>query len=895
MHIKKPAPGGNLDTGYAGFDSLNFNTIRTADGSSNDPHLCEREFDTFHYRAPETEKTDETDKVSNDVFIKAVFHALPAHAHITVTSYPGDPDTATGKDWGRYAAWGKTALPETSNNYFCIASHYPQDNGGIRRVKSHFAALHAVVLDDVGAKVPVDRITLTPSWAIETSPGNFQYGFILAEPIEVAAEADRLMTAVIDAGLCDPGASGPTARNMRLPVAINGKSKYASETGEPFRCALRTWNPSLHYSVDDLVAGFEIVLPPAGRPKRSREPRHDSLASAIDANSDDVYIPRPDENPVIAELKKRGLYKQPLGDGRHDITCPWVHEHTDAVDNGSAYFEPDDVYHIGGFKCQHSHGGKYRVAALLEFLGVTAGAARMKPTIRVSAGEMHRIVDRAENELAAAGRHYQTGGLIVHISTDPATGESAIQPVSAPALTRALSSVALWERFDRRSEEWVRADPPARHCNVLFNSQSYAHLPILAGLARQPYMRESGVIVSTAGYDRESGMFGVFDARQFRIPESPTKEDALLALGRLSDLLSEFSFATGSDRAAALSMLLTAAIRASLPHAPMFHSRAPVQGSGKSFLNKLATAFATPAPAAPLHFPESEEECGKLLLSVLMKSPAVIEFDDLTGDIQPYSALKTAITEEAITGRILGVSKDATVSTRTLFLSSGNNVGPIRDMTRRVLTIHIDPLCETPATRRFTHPHLLQEVKAQRGAFVSDAFTIIKAWLTAGKPEADIPPIASFADWSGLCRHSLIWLGLPDPAARMFEAMADDPDAELLGRLMIVWAENIGTGPAMVRDLIDRGELDKGGELDSVIREIAEERGGIINRHRLGRWIKRHEGRFVGNMRLIPEKSGRNVSAWRVSVSSVSSVISSRERNVSISRATAQHDVEVEI
>lgn len=30
MHIKKPAPGANLDTGYAAFDSLNFNTIRTA-------------------------------------------------------------------------------------------------------------------------------------------------------------------------------------------------------------------------------------------------------------------------------------------------------------------------------------------------------------------------------------------------------------------------------------------------------------------------------------------------------------------------------------------------------------------------------------------------------------------------------------------------------------------------------------------------------------------------------------------------------------------------------------------------------------------------------------------------------------------------------------------------
>jgi hypothetical protein len=44
----------------------------------------------------------------------------------------------------------------------------------------------------------------------------------------------------------------------------------------------------------------------------------------------------------------------------------------------------------------------------------------------------------------------------------------------------------------------------------------------------------------------------------------------------------------------------------------------------------------------------------------------VIEFDDLSTDLLPFDKLKTAITEESISGRILGVSKDATVSTRTL-------------------------------------------------------------------------------------------------------------------------------------------------------------------------------------------------------------------------------------
>jgi hypothetical protein len=143
--------------------------------------------------------------------------------------------------------------------------------------------------------------------------------------------------------------------------------------------------------------------------------------------------------------------------------------------------------------------------------------------------------------------------------------------------------------------------------------------------------------------------------------------------------------------------------------------------------------MATPAPPSPVSFPDSEEECGKLLLALLLKSPAVIEFDDLNTDLLPFDKLKTAITEESISGRILGVSKDATVSTRTLFLSSGNNVGPIKDMCRRVLTINIDPMCATPATRHFKRPNLLNEVRTNRGKFVSDALTIVKAWALAGR------------------------------------------------------------------------------------------------------------------------------------------------------------------
>lgn len=433
------------------------------------------------------------------------------------------------------------------------------------------------------------------------------------------------------------------------------------------------WAPGLRYSVAELVAGLQLETKPTERAKRAATSSHSTRPD----DGDPVWIPRPEENAVLAALRERGLYKAPLGDAKHDITYPWLQEHTGAVDGGTVYFEPDDNWPLGGFKCLHGHCAERPIRALLSYLGIEINAARMKPTIRIVAGEIHRIVDAAERELAQSRRHYQRGGLIVTVVTDPGTRETRIQDVSQQALVRSLAGAASWERYDARAQNWVRTDPPARHAGVLFDSTSYPHLPVLAGLTRQPYLRPDGSLMTAAGYDATTGMFGVFNAREFAVPEAPSRAQAEAALALLNDVLGEFSFAAAVDRAAALSAILTAAVRSSLPLAPLFHVRAHMVGSGKSYLYELMTAFATPQSGTSTTFPADDEECRKLLLAELLRAPAVVEFDNLTGDLIAHKSLCTALTSEFIRGRILGISKTATVATRALFLSSGNNVGPL--------------------------------------------------------------------------------------------------------------------------------------------------------------------------------------------------------------------------
>jgi hypothetical protein len=334
------------------------------------------------------------------------------------------------------------------------------------------------------------------TWLIETSPGNFQGGIALANPLTDAEITAQLHDAIVAAGYCDPGVSDLLTRWMRLPVGLNGKPKHHDAIGRPFRCRLNVWNPVCRYTLEEALALLKITL---GSGKKARN-TFQAIRSVVDP--DTVFLPKTLENPVIEALKTFGLYKTPQGSGIHDMTCPWVHEHTDGLDNGTRYFEPDDSFPKGGFRCHHSHDDRYQIPDLLSHLGVLANAARHKAVIRIIAGDLHLVVNAAEEQLALLGRHFQAGGLIVSVETDPVTGDPSIVPTTAPALTRELSVAVIWEKWDGRTKEWRRCDPPARHLGILFESRTFHYLPPLAGVVRQPYFREAdGVLVTEPGYD----------------------------------------------------------------------------------------------------------------------------------------------------------------------------------------------------------------------------------------------------------------------------------------------------------------------------------------------------------------------------------------------------------
>lgn len=223
--------------------------------SENSKQKSEQETSSFSTKVSK-DKKDNVIQVSNNEFIVAIFKNIPEGASPAICSKPGNPEQGGWKP--RPVSQVIEGLYPESNNYINCSSFYESEDRPFSVKITSFAALHFLVLDDVGTKVPMEPFDgFEPSWLIETSPGNHQIGIVLDKPIADKATAEGLIKAIIRAGLTDPGASG-VSRWARLPVGINGKPKNSEKLDKYFRCRTKHWNPARSYSVQEIIAGLKL-------------------------------------------------------------------------------------------------------------------------------------------------------------------------------------------------------------------------------------------------------------------------------------------------------------------------------------------------------------------------------------------------------------------------------------------------------------------------------------------------------------------------------------------------------------------------------------------------------------------------------------------------------------
>jgi putative DNA primase/helicase len=505
-----------------------------------------------------------------------------------------------------------------------------------------------------------------------------------------------------------------------------------------------------------------------------------------------------------------------------------------------------------------------------------------RPIIQMITGEHSDVVDMTELMLIQAGVPlYQRGESLVRPiirEVDASHGRRTKVAQLAqlnPTYTRDLMCRHCeWQRFDKRAGDWVRTLAPIAIANTLLARNGDWKVPAIVGCLSCPTLRPDGSLLTAPGYDPATRLLLVAPPEMPTIPDKPTKQDALKALELLEELLSEFPFVDEVAKSVGLSGLITPIARGAFAVAPLHITRAPVAGSGKSYLWDTASMIAIGQLMPVMAAGANEEELEKRLGAALMTAQPLICIDNVVGELGG-AALCQAVERSVIEIRILGRSERVRIEARgTTLYGSGNNIVIVGDLCRRTITATLDPRVERPELRTFTKDPIAT-VLEDRGKYIAAALTIVRAYFVAGRPNL-APKLASFEGWSDCVRSALMWLGKADPIASMEIARDEDPERAELSEMLTAWGDTIGIGSGArvtLAAVISRSEKTSKAnnfsaeepdhpELLAAVTAAAYamtlKRGQKADAKLLSLWLRNRKGRIVDGKRFanVVKKDG---------------------------------------
>lgn len=504
---------------------------------------------------------------------------------------------------------------------------------------------------------------------------------------------------------------------------------------------------------------------------------------------------------------------------------------------------------------------------------------RQSARIQVGRGMRVATTDAVLAVLQERGELFDYGeGAVAYVSDGKA------RPVTPDWLTDHMGRVCeFYSMRHRRKADGEEApeegpeDAPLSVARAILAKHGERGFKKLVAVVTAPTLRIDGSILDRPGHDEASGLlFYSEHPNPPRVPVRPTVQDALAALKFLWAPLALFPLVDAVANGVALHGLLSAALRASLPTAPGVGFDAPAAGSGKTLLARCIGILAMGSEPSILPPADTDEETRKRLFAVLREGQRVVLWDNVREPLGSAS-LDAFLTAPTFADRVLGSSETVTLPNRALFIATGNNLRMTSDTCRRVLTARIDAQSETPYTRDFSFDPA-QMVQTDRLAYVVAALTIVRAYITAGRPKMAKGRTASFEHWDDLVRQPICWLaqhvatlagtpeaqGLPtlaDPMEAAARAFEQDPETTKLRALVEAWFAAFGPDQTTVGGAIRRSDTDA--LLAMAMDDIAGQ-AGKINSRMLGRWIERMQGRIVDGKRFVRIGHRAGLLHWAV-------------------------------
>ena len=203
-----------------------------------------------------------------------------------------------------------------------------------------------MVLDDVGTKAKIPPIE--PTWKMETSPGNYQWGYTFSlDDQPRRGDFAAAIKAIADAEFTDAGSINPV-RNFRIPGSINLKPGR-----DDFAAVLAEFYPEREFSLPQLIKAFNVTPAPA-----------DTSTHAGIALDDDGM------DTVLEWVQEQGqLLERANGEGWYGVLCPNHASHTDG--RGDGRYHPVNR----AYTCFHGHCGDWNSEKYLRWVEDQGGPA----------------------------------------------------------------------------------------------------------------------------------------------------------------------------------------------------------------------------------------------------------------------------------------------------------------------------------------------------------------------------------------------------------------------------------------------------------------------------------------------------------------------------------------
>jgi len=729
----------------------------------------------------------------------------------------------------------------------------------------------------------LEGLPLASPYVMETSEGNYQPVFPLVRALS-PSDAKPIAIALGDAVGAD-SRTKDTSSLFRIPGTLNRPSKKKLERGRspiPQLVSVKTfWTGELiepdaiQLAVKDFVKPQRTSAANSGSTGSSSE-TFNELPAGLQKQIASPPFEGEDQSrtaaSVFSQLSRRGWST--------DAIQTLIEQYPLGVGKRYAEGKKDLAKDIAR-TCEKFEAESGRAA------NEVAPAADL-PVMRVKGGQLSSLATRAEAILIAAGVPlYQRGGTLVRpiIETVDATRGRRTKVAQLKVLDNVymrdlLARHAVWERWDARSNQMVRINPPMEIATTILARTGDWTFSLITGVISTPTMRPDGSLLIEQGFDAATGLLLVEPPPMPSIPDKPTRQDAMDALKLLEGLLTGFPFVDDVARACALSAIITPVVRGAFSVTPLHASRAPTAGTGKSFLFDTVSAIAIGQPMPVMSTGANTEEMEKRLGAAMLAGQPLISIDNISGELGG-DALCQIIERPVVEIRILGRSERVRIEARgTSLFATGNNFVVVGDLCRRVITTNLDAAMERPELRQFKFDPV-EMVLADRGKYIAAILTICRAYFVAGRPEK-APRLASFEDWSDTVRSALIWLGKADPIKSMESARAEDPESTELGNMLEGWAAAIGVGSGSRLKLA--GAISKGmnmtrpdsmSELEPTYPEFHDalvamalkstgKRGQQPDAAMLGNYLRKFKGKVIYGKRFMNLAKDKGGSEWWV-------------------------------